>query len=84
MVGRIPSGKAEAVDRAELLLDLRKSKTISGLRIDWDQHTAGAVDMAISLDGKAWKQGLLHLHSHHGIQRGNPISFHMMLPRYAL
>ena len=48
--------KSEAVDRAELLLDLRKSRTISGLRIDWDQHTAGSVDMAISLDGKAWKQ----------------------------
>ena len=48
--------KSEAVDRAELLLDLRRSRTISGLRIDWDQHYAGSVDMAISLDGKEWKQ----------------------------
>ncbi len=48
--------KSEAVDRAELLLDLRKSRTISGLRIDWDQHYAGLVDMAISLDAKEWKQ----------------------------
>ena len=45
-----------AVDRAELLLDLRKARTISGLRIDWDQQYAGSVDMAISLDGKEWKQ----------------------------
>ncbi|MDH3505409.1 MAG: discoidin domain-containing protein, partial [Nitrospirota bacterium] len=48
--------KSGAVDRAELLLDLRKSRTISGLRIDWDQQYAGSVDMAISPDGKAWKQ----------------------------
>ena len=48
--------KSEAVDRAELLLDLRRSRTISGLRIDWDQHYAGSVDMAISPDGKEWKQ----------------------------
>ena len=48
--------KSEAVDRAELLLDLRKSRNISGLRIDWGEQYAGLVDMAISLDGKAWKQ----------------------------
>ena len=48
--------KSGPVDRAELLLDLRKSRTISGLRIDWDQQYAGSVDMAISPDGKAWKQ----------------------------
>lgn len=48
--------KSEAVDRAELLLDLRKSRNISGLRIDWGEQYAGSVDLAISLDGKAWKQ----------------------------
>ena len=48
--------KSGAVDRAELLLDLRKPMTISGLRIDWDQQYAGSVDMAISPDGKEWKQ----------------------------
>ena len=48
--------KSGAVDRAELLLDLRRPRTISGLRIDWDQQYAGSVDMAISLDGKEWKQ----------------------------
>jgi F5/8 type C domain-containing protein/amylo-alpha-1,6-glucosidase len=48
--------KSEAVDRAELLLDLRKSRTISGLRIDWGDQYAGSVDMAISLDGKEWKE----------------------------
>lgn len=48
--------KSEAVDRAELLLDLRKSRNISGLRMDWGEQYPGSVDMAISLDGKAWKQ----------------------------
>ena len=48
--------KSGAVDRAELLLDLRKARTISGLRIDWDQQYAESVDMALSLDGKEWKQ----------------------------
>jgi hypothetical protein len=48
--------KSGAVDRAELLLDLRKPRTISGLRIDWDQQYAGSVDMAISPDGKEWRQ----------------------------
>lgn len=47
--------KSGAVDRAELLLDLRKPRTMSGLRIDWDQQYAGSVDMAISQDGKEWK-----------------------------
>ena len=48
--------KSEAVDRAELLLDLRKSRSITGLRIDWGEQHAGSVDMAISLDGKEWKE----------------------------
>ncbi|MDH4361913.1 MAG: discoidin domain-containing protein, partial [Nitrospirota bacterium] len=48
--------KSGAVDRAELLLDLRKSRIISGLRIDWGELYAGSVDMAISHDGKEWKQ----------------------------
>ncbi|WP_447964623.1 discoidin domain-containing protein [Nitrospira sp. Ecomares 2.1] len=48
--------KSDAVDRAELLLDLRKSRSITGLRIDWGELYAGSVDMAISLDGKAWNQ----------------------------
>jgi hypothetical protein len=48
--------KSGAVDRAELLLDLRRPRTISGLRIDWDQQYAGSVDMSISPDGKEWKQ----------------------------
>ncbi|GJL61561.1 MAG: hypothetical protein NPIRA04_02150 [Nitrospirales bacterium] len=48
--------KSQAVDRAELLLDLRKARTISGLRIDWGQQYAGSVEMSISLDGKEWKQ----------------------------
>ena len=48
--------KSGAVDRAELLLDLRRSRTISGLRIDWGQQYAGSVTMAISLDGKEWKE----------------------------
>jgi hypothetical protein len=43
------------VDRAELLLDLRKPRTISGLRIDWARQYAGSVEMAVSLDGKEWK-----------------------------
>ncbi|MDR4492913.1 MAG: discoidin domain-containing protein [Hyphomicrobiaceae bacterium] len=47
--------KSEPVDRAELLLDLRRPRTISGLRIDWDQLYASSVDMAISTDGKEWK-----------------------------
>ena len=48
--------KSGAVDRVELLLDLRKPRIISGLRIDWDQQSAGSVGMAISQDGKEWKQ----------------------------
>ncbi|MDH5452431.1 MAG: discoidin domain-containing protein, partial [Paracoccaceae bacterium] len=35
--------KSGAVDRAELLLDLRRSRTISGLRVDWGQQYAGSV-----------------------------------------
>lgn len=48
--------KSERVDRAELLLDLRRPRMISGLRIDWDELFAGTVDMAISPDGKEWKK----------------------------
>ena len=48
--------KSGAVDRVELLLDLRRSRAISGLRIDWGQQYAGSIVMAISLDGKEWKE----------------------------
>jgi len=48
--------RSGAVDRVELLLDLRRARAISGLRIDWNQQYAGSVAMAISLDGKEWKE----------------------------
>jgi hypothetical protein len=48
--------KSGAVERVELLLDLRRSRIISGLRIDWNQQYAGSVAMAISLDGKEWNE----------------------------
>ena len=52
--------KSGPVDRAELLLDLRKPRNISGVRIDWDEQYAGSVEMAISLDGNEWKPAASH------------------------
>ncbi|MEX0829912.1 MAG: discoidin domain-containing protein [Nitrospirales bacterium] len=48
--------KSGAGDRVELLLDMRRPRIISGLRIDWNQQYAGSVAMAISMEGKEWQE----------------------------